>query len=216
MEAPGRFSEGRDTFSAFLVHFEPLGGGRPSARGPCRRHPEQTCRLYHAISPKRKISSARPPRACPILTPRRSIDAGKGNGSRYAPYAAHRDGTVSGAFLRLIRFLAPSGPPEASGLGRFVALRRQHGRRSAGGRPQEPLIPGTFSVRRCSPGGNDGTATETRVHHPAPRQAQGEYLPRLISHRPGRGEPRALKRRRHRYPPMQRPREPLRAELRKT
>ena len=37
-----------------------------------------------------------------------------------------------------------------------------------------------------------------------------------VANRPGRIEPRVLKRRRHRYPLMQRPREQLRAELRKT
>jgi putative transposase len=37
-----------------------------------------------------------------------------------------------------------------------------------------------------------------------------------VADRPGRIEPRVLKRRRHRYPLMQRPREQLRAELRKT
>jgi hypothetical protein len=37
-----------------------------------------------------------------------------------------------------------------------------------------------------------------------------------VADRPGRFEPRVLKRRRHRYPLMQRPREQLRAELRKT
>jgi putative transposase len=37
-----------------------------------------------------------------------------------------------------------------------------------------------------------------------------------VADRPGRIEPRVLKRRRHRYPLMQRPREHLRAELRKT
>jgi putative transposase len=37
-----------------------------------------------------------------------------------------------------------------------------------------------------------------------------------VAKRPGRMEPRVLKRRRHRYPLMQRPREQLRAELRKT
>jgi len=36
-----------------------------------------------------------------------------------------------------------------------------------------------------------------------------------VAHRPGRIEPRVLKRRRHRYPLMQRPRNQLRAELRK-
>lgn len=45
-------------------------------------------------------------------------------------------------------------------------------------------------------------------------------LARIAAHevadRPGRLEPRVLKRRRHRYPLMQRPREQLRAELRKT
>ena len=37
-----------------------------------------------------------------------------------------------------------------------------------------------------------------------------------VANRPGRIEPRVLKRRRHRYPLMQRPRERLRAELEKT
>lgn len=37
-----------------------------------------------------------------------------------------------------------------------------------------------------------------------------------VANRPGRIEPRVLKRRRHRYPLMQRPREQLRAELQKT
>jgi len=37
-----------------------------------------------------------------------------------------------------------------------------------------------------------------------------------VANRPGRIEPRVLKRRRHRYPLMQRPREQLRAELKKT
>jgi len=37
-----------------------------------------------------------------------------------------------------------------------------------------------------------------------------------VANRPGRIEPRVLKRRRHRYPLMQRPREQLRAQLRKT
>jgi hypothetical protein len=37
-----------------------------------------------------------------------------------------------------------------------------------------------------------------------------------VANRPGRIEPRVLKRRRHRYPLMQRPREQLREELRKT
>ncbi len=37
-----------------------------------------------------------------------------------------------------------------------------------------------------------------------------------VANRPGRIEPRVLKRRRHRYPLMQRPRAQLRAELRKT
>ena len=37
-----------------------------------------------------------------------------------------------------------------------------------------------------------------------------------VADRPGRIEPRVLKRRRHRYPLMQRPREQLRAELGKT
>jgi hypothetical protein len=37
-----------------------------------------------------------------------------------------------------------------------------------------------------------------------------------VANRPGRVEPRVLKRRRHRYPLMQRPREQLRAELQKT
>lgn len=37
-----------------------------------------------------------------------------------------------------------------------------------------------------------------------------------VANRPGRIEPRVLKRRRHRYPLMQRPRDQLRAELRKT
>jgi hypothetical protein len=37
-----------------------------------------------------------------------------------------------------------------------------------------------------------------------------------VANRPGRIEPRVLKRRRHRYPLMQRPRAQLRAELGKT
>ena len=37
-----------------------------------------------------------------------------------------------------------------------------------------------------------------------------------VANRPGRIEPRVLKRRRHRYPLMQRPREELRAKLDKT
>ncbi len=37
-----------------------------------------------------------------------------------------------------------------------------------------------------------------------------------VANRPGRIEPRVLKRRRHRYPLMQRPREQLQAELGKT
>ena len=37
-----------------------------------------------------------------------------------------------------------------------------------------------------------------------------------VADRPGRIEPRVLKRRRHRYPLMQRPRDQLRAELGKT
>lgn len=37
-----------------------------------------------------------------------------------------------------------------------------------------------------------------------------------MANRPGRIEPRVLKRRRHRYPLMRRPRAQLRAELRKT
>jgi hypothetical protein len=37
-----------------------------------------------------------------------------------------------------------------------------------------------------------------------------------VADRPGRLEPRVLKRRRHRYPLMQRPREQLRAEPMKT
>jgi hypothetical protein len=37
-----------------------------------------------------------------------------------------------------------------------------------------------------------------------------------VANRPGRIEPRVLKRRRHRYPLMQRPRDQLRAQLRKT
>jgi len=37
-----------------------------------------------------------------------------------------------------------------------------------------------------------------------------------VANRPGRIEPRVLKRRRHRYPLMQRPRDRLRAELGKT
>ena len=37
-----------------------------------------------------------------------------------------------------------------------------------------------------------------------------------VANRPGRIEPRVLKRRRHRYPLMRRPREQLRAELGKT
>ena len=37
-----------------------------------------------------------------------------------------------------------------------------------------------------------------------------------VANRPGRIEPRVLKRRRHRYPLMQRPRDELRAELGKT
>jgi len=55
------------------------------------------------------------------------------------------------------------------------------------------------------------------------RDAQALYtmlMVRIASHevanRPGRIEPRVLKRRRHRYPLMQRPREQLRAELQKT
>jgi putative transposase len=37
-----------------------------------------------------------------------------------------------------------------------------------------------------------------------------------VANRPGRIEPRVLKRRRHHYPLMQRPRAELQAELRKT
>jgi hypothetical protein len=54
------------------------------------------------------------------------------------------------------------------------------------------------------------------------RQEQGltPKLPHIaaneVANRPGRIEPRVLKRRRHRYPLMQRPREQLRAKLRKT
>ena len=53
-----------------------------------------------------------------------------------------------------------------------------------------------------------------------PRAMCTMMLARIAAHevanRPGRIEPRVLKRRRHRYPLMQRPREQLRAELRKT
>ena len=46
--------------------------------------------------------------------------------------------------------------------------------------------------------------------------ATSQPLVTQVANRPGRIEPRVLKRRRHRYPLMQRPRDELRAELGKT
>jgi len=58
-----------------------------------------------------------------------------------------------------------------------------------------------------------GSCTNTRAMHTT---TLAYIAANEVANRPGRLEPRVLKRRRHRYPLMKRPRDQLRAELRKT
>ena len=58
-----------------------------------------------------------------------------------------------------------------------------------------------------------GTCTNPQAMH---TRMLASIAANEVANRPGRIEPRVLKRRRHRYPLMQRPRDQLRAELGKT